>query len=85
MKFKLQAGLSHDKNSRTLSGNRLGQTERFVDLSQVSHLVDEGGGDGTNLITLAGANRSLRGRAFDLPSVCEIARRIIAVNRLSGR
>jgi hypothetical protein len=58
---------------------------RFVDLSQVTHLVDVGGGDGTNLITLAGANPSLRGTVFDLPSVCEIARRNIAANGLSGR
>ena len=58
---------------------------RYIDLSNVSHLVDVGGGDGTNLITLARANPHLRGTVFDLPSVCEIARRNIEANGLSHR
>lgn len=56
-----------------------------VDLKKVNHLVDVGGGDGTNLITLARANPHLRGTVFDLPSVCEIARKNIHENNLSDR
>jgi predicted O-methyltransferase YrrM len=65
------------------------QTNRLfaglVDLSDVKHLVDVGGCDGTNLITLARRYPHLRGTVFDLPSVCAIARRNIAVHGLSDR
>jgi ubiquinone/menaquinone biosynthesis C-methylase UbiE len=56
-----------------------------VDLSDVKHLVDVGGGDGTNLMTLARAHPHLRGTVFDFPSVCEIARKNIAAHHLSDR
>lgn len=44
-----------------------------VSLEGVSHLVDAGGGDGTNAITLARANPHLRITVFDSPSVCALA------------
>jgi SAM-dependent methyltransferase len=58
---------------------------RFVDLSTVSYLVDVGGGDGTNVITLAKRFPHIRAAVFDLPSVCEIAKENIARHGLSDR
>jgi hypothetical protein len=56
-----------------------------VDLSHVKHLVDVGGGNGTNVITLARQYPALRASVFDSPTVCEIARQNIAANGLSDR
>jgi len=58
---------------------------KFVDLSNVNHLVDVGGGDGTNVIALARRYPHLRATVFDLPSVCEIARKNIAKHGMSDR
>jgi ubiquinone/menaquinone biosynthesis C-methylase UbiE len=58
---------------------------QFADLSHVTHLVDVGGGDGTNIITLAKRFPHLRATVFDLPSVCEIARKNIEQHGLSDR
>jgi tRNA A58 N-methylase Trm61 len=44
-----------------------------IDLRGLNHLVDAGGGDGTNAIALARANSHLRVTIFDAPSVCDIA------------
>jgi hypothetical protein len=57
----------------------------FVDLTGVKHLVDVGGGDGTNVIALARRWPSLRATVFDSPTVCEIARKNIAASGLAGR
>jgi hypothetical protein len=56
-----------------------------VDLSHVRHLVDVGGGNGTNIIALARKYPGLRASVFDSPTVCEIARRNIAAHGLSDR
>lgn len=56
-----------------------------LNLSEVRHLVDVGGGDGTNLIALAKRFPHLRGTVFDSPSVCEIARQHIAAQGLADR
>ena len=56
-----------------------------TDLSKVHHLVDAGGGDGTNAIRLARANPHLKVTIFDAPTVCKIAERNIAESGLSGR
>ncbi len=56
-----------------------------LDLSGVSHLVDVGGGDGTNIIALAKRFPHLRATVFDSPTVCEIARRNIAAHGLADR
>ena len=58
---------------------------RFVDLRGVKHLVDVGGGDGTNIIALAKRWPNLRASVFDSPTVCEIARRNIAAHGLQAR
>lgn len=56
-----------------------------LDLSDVRHLVDVGGGDGTNLIALARRFPHLRATVFDSPTVCEIARANIASCGLTDR
>lgn len=58
---------------------------RFIDLSGVKHLVDVGGGDGTNIIACARRFPSLRATVFDSATVCDIARKNIAVHGLTGR
>lgn len=58
---------------------------RFVDFSGAGHVVDVGGGDGTNLMELARRWPHLRGTVFDWPSVCEIARRNIEAGGLADR
>jgi len=58
---------------------------RFADLGRVKHLVDVGGGDGTNIIALARRWTQLRATVFDSPTVCEIARKNIAASNLSER
>jgi ubiquinone/menaquinone biosynthesis C-methylase UbiE len=50
---------------------------KFVDFSRIRHVVDVGGGDGTNLIELVRQWPHLRGTVFDSPSVCQIATRNI--------
>lgn len=56
-----------------------------ADLSKVHHLVDAGGGDGTNAILLAHANSHLQVTIFDAPTVCKIAEKNIAEAGLSDR
>lgn len=58
---------------------------RFIDLSGVKHLVDVGGGDGTNIIAMARRWAALRATVFDSPTVCEIARANIAASGLADR
>lgn len=56
-----------------------------VDFSATQHLVDAGGGDGTNAIALAKANPHLSLTIFDAPSVCKLARTNISAENLSDR
>ncbi|MVO85453.1 methyltransferase domain-containing protein [Streptomyces sp. p1417] len=49
------------------------------------HVVDVGGGDGTNAIALASAHPGLRVTVFDLPSVTELARQNIERAGLTDR
>jgi precorrin-6B methylase 2 len=58
---------------------------RFVDLQGVKHLVDVGGGDGTNIIAMARQWPHLRATVFDSPTVCQIARGNIAACGLADR
>ncbi len=58
---------------------------RFVDLKKVKHLVDVGGGDGTNIIAMARRWTHLRATVFDSPTVCEIARKNIAASGFADR
>jgi hypothetical protein len=58
---------------------------RFIDMTGVKHLVDVGGGDGTNIIAIARRWPHLRATVFDSPTVCEIARNNIAACGLADR
>jgi hypothetical protein len=49
------------------------------------HLLDAGGGDGTNAILLARAHPELRVTVLDLPSICERARAHVEACHLSDR
>jgi len=55
------------------------------DFSGVGMLVDVGGGNGTLLAGILGANPSLRGTLFDLPHVAERARARLASDGLAER
>lgn len=51
-------------------------------LSRVRHLLDVGGGDGTNAIALRDAFPQMSVTVFDLPTVCRIAQRNVARAKL---
>lgn len=54
-------------------------------LGRLKHLVDVGGGDGTNAIMLHRSHPDLEITVFDLPSVAEIAEKNVSRERLSAR
>ncbi len=57
----------------------------YVDFSHVRHLVDVGGGNGSNVITLARKYPHLRATVFDSLSVCRIAEDNITAAGLDER
>jgi len=69
----------------SLSGSANTMLTNLVDLGGVSHLVDAGGGDGTNAIAIARANPHLEITVFDSPSVCARAKANIEAAGLSDR
>lgn len=56
-----------------------------IDLTDIKYLIDVGGGNASNIITLAKKFPSLRASVFDSQSVCEIASENINKHQLSGR
>jgi hypothetical protein len=63
-----------------------GLPERLVGALQGrTHLLDVGGGDGTNAVLLARAHPELKVTILDLPSICERARARVAAEGLEGR
>jgi precorrin-6B methylase 2 len=70
---------------QAISDQANAQLAAFVDFSKTGHLVDVGGGNGSNIIALAQRFPSLRASVFDAPSVCEIARSNIEAAGLSDR
>lgn len=70
------SGLSRQANAHLLS---------TVDLTPYRHLVDMGGGNGTNAIAIAKKFPHLRVTVFDSKSVCEIAATNIAAAELEDR
>lgn len=56
-----------------------------VDFGRYQHVVDAGGGDGTNAVAIATRHPGVRASVFDAPSVCDIAERNIEAARLSDR
>ncbi len=69
----------------SLSGSANQLLAQKADFSSIKHLVDAGGGDGTNAIALAKAHPHLSLTVFDAPTVCAIARENIAQQGLSDR
>lgn len=57
----------------------------FVDFSGVKNLVDIGGGNASNIISLAKKYPNLKATVFDRPTVCEIAKQNIFKNTLQNR
>jgi ubiquinone/menaquinone biosynthesis C-methylase UbiE len=57
----------------------------YIDFSASRHLVDVGGGDGTNIMTIANRNSHLKATVFDSPTVCEIARKNIEARGMSSQ
>jgi SAM-dependent methyltransferase len=55
------------------------------ELGRCAHVVDVGGGDGTNAIALCRRNPGLRMTVFDLPEVCRAARENIEKAGLADR
>ncbi len=52
---------------------------------RLNHLVDVGGGDGTNCIALVKQYPNLKATIFDLPTVCELAKKEIQKEGLSEK
>jgi len=74
----------HDAmSSLSRSANKL--LSEKVDFKETTHLVDAGGGDGTNAITLAKAHPHLSITIFDAPTVCALARKNIESAGLTKR
>jgi SAM-dependent methyltransferase len=61
------------------------QVAAKLDLKEVRHLLDLGGGPATYAITFAQKNPGLKARVFDLPAPIRIAQENIAAAGLSGR
>jgi ubiquinone/menaquinone biosynthesis C-methylase UbiE len=58
---------------------------KYVDFSHVRHLVDVGGGNGSNIMALAKRYSHLKATVFDSPTVCQMARDHIQQAGLSSR
>lgn len=56
-----------------------------LDLSQVKYLIDIGGGNGTNIISMANKYSHLKASVFDLAPVRELAHKNIKENNLEDR
>lgn len=74
----------HDAMS-SLSRSANAILAKAVDFSEIKHLVDAGGGDGTNAISLAKAHPHLRITVFDVPSVCRLAQSNFEKSALAER
>jgi hypothetical protein len=68
-----------------LSGKANGHLAACTQFGDVRHLVDCGGGDGSNAMRLARVHKELRVTVFDVPSVAEKARRNIERAGMAGR
>lgn len=85
--------LSHDPETEKIFQEAMEELSVFANtelseklgLSNVRHLVDVGGGNGTNAMALVAKNPHLRATVFDSPSVCEIAKKNILQKGMSDR
>jgi len=89
----LYARLTHDKRLERVFQNAMSSLSNLnnrhlaehADLSAVSHLVDAGGGAGTNAITLCRKFPHLKITIFDSPSICRMATKNIVDAGLTER
>lgn len=85
--------LTHDKHLEKIFQDSMSglskQANQFlpgvVDFSRFKHVVDAGGGDGTNAMAIARAYPSVKTSVFDSVSVCNHARQNIARAGMSDR
>jgi L-tyrosine C(3)-methyltransferase len=68
-----------------LSRQAVGHLLDAYEFGRFAHVVDAGGGDGTNAIVLAKRYPSLKMTVYDSESVCRIAERNIRAQGLGGR
>lgn len=78
------AQVFHDAMS-SLSGSANANLAKLRVFDEIKHLVDAGGGDGTNAITLAQAHPKLKVTIFDGQIACDMAKEKIAKAGLSSR
>lgn len=78
------AKVFHDAMS-SLSRSANADLAKLKVFDEIKHLVDAGGGDGTNAITMAQAHPNLRVTIFDGETACEMAKEKIAKAGLSAR
>jgi L-tyrosine C(3)-methyltransferase len=76
------AKVFHDAMS-SLSGSVNADLAKLPIFKDIKHLVDAGGGDGTNAITLVRAHPHLRVTVFDGATACDKAKEKIAIAGLS--
>lgn len=85
--------LTHDKKLEKVFQDSMSglskQANQFLpkamDFSRFKHVVDAGGGDGTNAMAIARAYSGVKASVFDSASVCEHARQNIAQAGMSDR
>lgn len=85
--------LAHDKTLEKIFQDSMSglsrQANQFLpqamDFSRYHHVVDAGGGDGTNAMAIARAYPRLKATVFDSPSVCAHARQNIAAAGMADR
>lgn len=58
---------------------------KYLNLKNVKHLIDVGGGNGTNIIALCRKYPELKASIFDSSSVCEIAKQNISKQKEAER
>jgi ubiquinone/menaquinone biosynthesis C-methylase UbiE len=85
LRHQPQLELYFQEAMQAISNQANDMLARFVDFSATRHLVDVGGGNGSNIITLAKKYSTLKATVFDSESVCRIARRSIDAAGLSDR
>jgi hypothetical protein len=78
------AQVFHDAMS-SLSRSANAELARLEVFDRIRHMVDAGGGDGTNAIALAQAHPQLRVTVFDHEVACDKARAKVAQAGLGGR
>lgn len=57
----------------------------YIDFSSSHHVLDIGGGDGSNVIQIVKRNPHLKGTVFDSPTVSERANKLIANENLTDK